>query len=288
MQSTPTLWQRVRSHPLMRLLMLGGTMMFLLGLTQAARQTIGPASWLSLVAVVAMAGLALWVYATLVQRTEQRIATEVAVPGLGRELAAGLALGALLYSLAIAVLWLLGCYRITGLDLRHNLLPALGMALASGVMEELVFRGALFRIVEQWLGSWVALAVSSLFFGLIHLLNPGSTLLAALFISAEAGVLLAAAFMLTRRLWLCIGIHIGWNFTQGGVFSGAVSGNAVTPGLVKATVDGPPLLTGGAFGTEASVVAFAVCLAAGLWMLRQAVRRGHLRHGGTSMLPVAP
>ena len=38
--------------------------------------------------------------------------------------------------------------------------------------------------------------------------------------------LLAAAYMLTRRLWLCIGIHFAWNFTQGGIFSAAVSGGA--------------------------------------------------------------
>jgi uncharacterized protein len=109
----------------------------------------------------------------------------------------------------------------------------------------------------------------------LHLVNPGATLLNAAAISIEAGVLLAAAYMLTRRLWLCIGIHIAWNFTQGGIFSVAVSGGQ-SKGLLRSNMVGPDWLTGGAFGAEASVVALAVCLAAGITLLVLAVKRGNV------------
>ena len=277
MQSQPSLLLRIVQFPPVRLLLMGATILFLLGLTNGLRAKFAASTGLGLAVAIGMSALGLVVYAGLVRWLERRPVTELALPGIGRELGAGLLLGALLYSLAIAVLMVLGCYRIEGLNPAHAMLPTLGMALASGVLEEVLFRGVLFRIVEQWRGSWVAMAVSSLVFGVSHLANPQGTLLGALFISVEAGVLLAAAFMVTRRLWLAIGIHIAWNFTQSAIFSGAVSGNAGAPGLLKATMEGPLLLTGGDFGVEASVVAFAVCTAAGLLLLRQAVRRGHVQ-----------
>ena len=92
-------------------------------------------------------------------------------------------------------------------------------------------------------------------------------------ISIEAGVLLAAAFMLTRRLWLCIGAHIAWNFTQGGVFSVAVSGGQ-SKGFFQSRMVGPEWLTGGAFGAEASVVALGICVAAGVILLFLAIKTG--------------
>lgn len=90
------------------------------------------------------------------------------------------------------------------------------------MFEELLSRGVLFRSVETWFGSWAALVVSSLVFGLTHLINPEATLEGALFIVVEAGILLAAAYMLTRRLWLSI-----------------VSGNEAAQGLIRSTIKGP-------------------------------------------------
>ncbi len=107
-------------------------------------------------------------------------------------------------------------------------------------------------------------------------MNPAATLMGAIFISVEAGILLAAAFMLTRRLWMSMGFHIAWNYTQSGVFSGIVSGGDTDPGLIKPAIDGPALLTGGTFGLESSVIAFLLCTATGVILLIMAVRRGHI------------
>lgn len=156
------------------------------------------------------------------------------------------------------------------------MLPAIPMALSSGFFEELLFRGVLFRIVEESLGSWIALAVSSLLFGFVHLLNPAGTVLGAVFISVEAGVLLGAAYMLTRRLWMSMGFHMAWNYTQSGVFSGIVSGGVNDPGLIRATIKGPAMLTGGSFGLEASLIAFVLCTLTGVTLLVMAVRRGDI------------
>ena len=82
--------------------------------------------------------------------------------------------------------------------------------------------------------------------------------------------------MLTRRLWLSIGFHIAWNYTQSAIFSGIVSGGVSDPGLIRSNIKGPDVLTGGSFGLESSVIAFALCTATGIVLLIMAVKRGKI------------
>jgi len=227
------------------------------------------------VGALLLAVVVLGSYGTYVRIVERRAVTELSRTGAARELGIGLAFGALLFCLTIGILAALGAYQITGNNGWLVMLASLPAAILSGVLEEVLIRGVVFRILERWLGSWVALAISAVIFGVLHLLNPGATLLNAAAISIEAGVLLAAAFMLTRRLWLCIGTHIAWNFTQGGVFSVAVSGGQ-SKGLLQSRMAGPDWLTGGTFGAEASVVALTVCAAAGVVLMVLAIRKGNV------------
>jgi membrane protease YdiL (CAAX protease family) len=170
----------------------------------------------------------------------------------------------------------LGIFRITGLNPLRFMIPAIAMALSSGSFEELLFRGVIFGSVETWFGSWAALVVSSLVFGLTHLMNPHGTIEGSLFIAVEAGSLLAAAYMLTRRLWLSMGFHVAWNYTQSAIFSGIVSGNEASQGLVRSTIKGPTLLTGGTFGVDSSVIALVLCTTIGIAMAVMAARRGKI------------
>ena len=193
-----------------------------------------------------------------------------------KELFGGILLGFGLFALAAGLVALAGSFAITGTRWPGELWAMLGMAIVSGVTEEVLFRGVLFRHLETLIGSWGALAITSAFFGLAHLANPHSSAFAALAIALEAGVMLGAAYMLTRRLWLPIGIHAAWNFTQGWVFSVPVSGSKPPLGLFVSRLNGPDWLTGGAFGLEASVVALAVATLTGVILLRLAMRRGQL------------
>ena len=145
--------------------------------------------------------------------------------------------------------------------------------IGTAFIEEIVFRGIVFRIVEAALGTWIALILSAAIFGLLHLVNPHATLQGAMAIVFEAGVMFAAAFVLTRRLWLPIGIHAGWNFTQGGIFGVPVSGQP-SGGLLDGTLNGPEWLSGGVFGAEASMVAVVLGIGLGSTLLVMAWRRG--------------
>lgn len=274
--SQPGLFLRILRFPLTRLLLLGGVMLVLYGLAGGFMQKFAGSPTKTLAAILMMTTIGFAVYIGFVHFIERRRVSEMALPGMGRELGIGLLVGAGLYTACVLILMLLGIYRIDGLNPIHFMLPALAMALSSGIFEELLFRGVLFRITEEWLGSWAALAVSSLLFGFMHLMNPQGTIEGALFITIEAGLLLAAAYMVTRRLWMSMGFHFAWNYTQSGIFSGIVSGNDAAQGLVKATIKGPDVLTGGSFGLESSLIAFLLCTTTGVILLIMAIRQGKI------------
>lgn len=207
---------------------------------------------------------------------EHRQLSDVSLKGALVELLAGLAIGALLFSLVVAVIALLGGYQVVGTRPASVLYPIIGLSIVSGVTEEIMLRGLFFRIIENWLGSWVALALSAALFGALHLGNPNATLVAGGAIAIGAGVMLAAIYMVTRRLWAAIGLHAAWNFTQGGVFGIPVSGFDVQ-GLLVPRITGSELLTGGDFGAEASLPAMLICTAFGIALLVIAVRRGQVK-----------
>src|SRR5947209_368056 len=152
---------------------------------------------------------------------------------------------------AMLIALLVAAAGITGEGDATDLVPALILsAIFPAISEEMIFRGILFRWIEEFGGSWAALLLTSAFFGAVHLANPNATPLAAIGIAFEAGVMLGGAYMLTRSLWLAMGLHAAWNFAQGEIYDIPVSGTPVH-GLVTARLSGPPLLTGNGFGLEA-------------------------------------
>jgi hypothetical protein len=216
------------------------------------------------------------VYAGYVRVFERRKTVELSRERAIREFAAGSAIGFALFSATIGCLWLGGFYRVQEIGYLPSAATLIGVGLVPAFIEEIVIRAIIFRITEDSLGTWMAMVISALLFGLSHMLNPGATWVAALFIAIEAGVLLAAAYITTRRLWLPIGLHFAWNFTQGGIFGVAVSGLAVR-GLLKATLSGrPELLSGGAFGAEASIFAMLICTSTAVVLIVLAVRNGQI------------
>lgn len=274
--ATVPVWLRILQFPPIRLFLLGYPLFYCLGYSNAFMEQNKGNILPLIVAAMGMVALAMWVYVGFARFVERRSPGDLAlVPGM-RELGIGMLFGSGLYTASVLVLLAMGIMRIEGTNPVSVMLPAISMAISSGFLEELLFRGALFRIVEEWLGSWISVVISSVVFGAVHLMNPAATLTGAIFISIEAGLLLAAAYMLTQRLWLGIGFHISWNYTQSAVFGGIVSGGVAEPGLFKTVTEGPELLTGGNFGLEASLVPCILATTAGIILVVKAVRRGHV------------
>ncbi len=196
-----------------------------------------------------------------------------------KEFFGGLALGVTLFSAVIVVLWLLRVYHLQARGTTAGLGAGALAALLAATVEETLIRGFLFRIVQMVGGTWIALIISSAFFGAAHAFNPGATVTSSLAIALEAGVLLAAAYVLTGRLWFPMGLHAGWNFSEGSLYGLSVSGftakNALTQGSLS--LSGPVILTGGAFGPEASIVAVLLCLGVATHLLWRAAKRGRIQ-----------
>lgn len=192
-----------------------------------------------------------------------------------RDTALGFAGGAALISTCVGLAALFGVYRIAGWGEFADWPEVIFLAgVYAGFFEELLLRGIVFRWLEELAGSWVALALSALLFGFLHAGNDNATVFSSTAIAIEAGVLLGAAYMLTRSLWLAIGLHAGWNVIQG-MWDVPISGMDMD-GVVSATLEGPGLLAGGGFGLEATVFALVVATSAGVWMLWLAARRGRI------------
>jgi membrane protease YdiL (CAAX protease family) len=198
-------------------------------------------------------------YVLYVRKIERRPVAELAGKYALRETSSGIAGGALLFSATMAALYLAGAYRIAAIaPWTVMIAPFFGM-IVIGFLEEILFRGIVFRILQGWLGTWTAVLISVVVFALAHAPNAGVTAIALASV-AGAGLLLCAAYMLTGRLWLGIGFHIGWNFTQGGLFSVPVSGFPAK-GMIQGVLTGPNWLTGGVFGVEGSALAVVAVLA---------------------------
>lgn len=231
---------------------------------------------LTLALGVAVAGLLVVAYAWAVRWSERRAPVEVAAEGAVAATGRGVLIGVGMFAAVIANIAFMGGYRIDGPGSLAGAGALFGFMAAAAVSEELIFRGILFRIVEERVGTWLALVLTGLLFGLSHLANQHASLWGAIAIAIEAGGMLAAAYAATRTLWVPIGLHFGWNFAAAGVFGTEVSGNGETEGLLKGVTSGPALLTGGEFGPEASpyAVGFGLLLTVVfLWLAR---RRGNL------------
>ncbi len=232
--------------------------------------------WFTLVLGGLTAVLAVVVYRWVVRRTEHRPVIELARPGAGLAAGRGVLIGLALFGAVIANIALLGDYQVRGWGSVPGAVGLLGFMAAAAVTEELLFRGILFRIVEERTGTGIALVLTGVLFGLSHLFNPHASLWGAIAIGIEAGGLLTAAYVATRRLWVPIGVHFGWNFAAAGLFGTEVSGNGTPQGLLDAVTAGPSIVTGGDFGPEGSLYSVLVCVLATCAFLWLARRRGLL------------
>lgn len=223
-------------------------------------------------ALVYIAG-AITLYRLMVGWIERRPVVELARrPGLSLAVT-GFAIGTLLFSSVIAVIWLSGGVESATPGGTTHLIASMAAAAMAAVVEELLFRGVLFRIVERATGTLIALVVSALLFGLAHLANPDATIVSVVAIAIEAGLLLGIAYVASRNLWFPIGIHFAWNFTQGGIF-GVSSSGPTQHGLLSMEFSGSNLMTGGSFGAESSVISILLCLAVAVLFLRWARQKG--------------
>ena len=240
---------------------------------------ITDASTLFLFMYLSMIGVDLLVllYTLLCERPIFRSFGRRAVPGgrgntwklFGIGLLAGFAMNAL----CILAAWLHGDIVLSVGRFRPlYLLAALVCVCVQSGAEELVTRGYMMGAIRDRYNVWVAAAVNSLFFGALHLLNPGITVLS--FVNVVAvGFALSVVMIKLESLWFCVAMHTAWNFSQS-IFFGLPNSGIVSEGSffhLDAARDS--VLYSAAFGVEGAITTTLVLLALTLCVLL-AARRG--------------
>lgn len=221
----------------------------------------------NLISGLIVTALILVLYSTLYKFYERRAITELSTAGLGKNLFMGIVIGVASQSLTIFVIILSGGFSMLSINSFTSILPAITMAFTAAISEEILIRGILFRHLEEKLGSYIALAISALIFGALHLANPNSSLVAGIGIALQAGVLLGAAFIYSKNLWFPIALHFAWNFTQSGIFGARTSGNEMSKSFLTTKIEGSEIITGGEFGPEGSIQATLFCLIAAIALM---------------------
>ncbi len=220
--------------------------------------------------------IVLYTYSLLFRFYENREISELSLKKLPVGILRGFFAGVSIITVVVFVLYLLGYYTIHSFNSARVVFHPLFVLMIAGVVEEVFFRGIIYRIIEDSLGTDLALAISSLLFGFVHLQNENATFFSGIAIALELGIILGIAFSLTRCLWLPIFLHVGWNFAI--VFYGmAVSGMEEFPGLLRGELEGPAYLTGGDFGPENSIITVMVSLLVFGGIYRMTRKKGNIR-----------
>ena len=228
-----------------------------------------------LVAVVVGSVAMLATYAVAVDLVERRRVPELGLRRLLPDLAIGLAVGGVLIVMIIGSMWAAGWVTITATPIT-KIAESVKQAIQSGVIEEVLMRLIIFRLLWRAAGVFPALILTALLFGGLHLSNPDATLFAALCLVAGEGIGVGL-YLLTGRIWMSIGWHAGWNFAQGWIFGSTVSGLNLFVGgplQTRPTAGVPKILSGGGFGAESSLSALIISLVASVFFLGLVWKRG--------------
>jgi membrane protease YdiL (CAAX protease family) len=223
--------------------------------------------------IFAIAVLSYWAFVHFYERR----ATQELAPRWRWILLAAVA-GPLSIGVTILVLYATGNYQLIsfrGFGQAPGILATIWVA---AVLEELAFRGILFRILEEGIGTTAAWLGSSVIFCVAHLANNGVHWITWLSVTL-AGLMWGGVFILSRNIWVAAAHHCCWNATIF-LIGLPLSGENWRPQALFETVShGSVLWTGGAFGPEDSLVNIVVSLAicAALWWLvrgKSTVTRG--------------
>ena len=232
-----------------------------LGLATEAWRPLLEQAMLVFLLLLGYAGFGVWLNGQKHPVSTQGLPRREGWPG---EVGVGLAVG-----WSLAVVCVLPMVAVGGIAIVLVLQPAAWGWLAveaaffalAALAEEIAFRGYGFQRFEHAVGPVGAALGFAAFYAIVQAQTPGSNH-ASVAVSVMLSLVLSAAYLRTRALWLSWGLNFGWKASRALIFGLAVSGvNSHSP-VVQGDPMGPFWLTGGGYGLDGSWVAFAVLVAA--------------------------
>ncbi|HTB26522.1 MAG TPA: CPBP family intramembrane glutamic endopeptidase [Puia sp.] len=219
---------------------------------------------------------ALLIYIFLFSFYEKRKITELSSSTFGSNANFGFFTGFLLQSSFILIIFIAGDYTIVRVNAFSDMIPAFIMALTAGFVAEIIIIGIVFRLIEKQFGTAVSITIMIIIFVIAHSGVKDGNLISVLSTSINAGLLLPAAYVFSRSLWLPIFMHFAWDFTEPGIYGAINPGISITKSLFDSKISGPRLITGGPLGPQNSIQALIICLVLGIIFLRLAKMKGNV------------
>jgi membrane protease YdiL (CAAX protease family) len=220
--------------------------------------------------------LLLWAYILYTRYFEKRKALEIFSGGWFSKTGTGFLSSSFIVGIVVCVLVFSNCFIVSGFISNKRLVFDLFVKFFMGAfIEELIFRLIIYKLTEELFGTWIALLIQVLLFGFAHGLNDNATLFTTFSVVIVGGLVYCAAYIYSRSLWLPLGFHWGWNFSQSGIFSMPNSGTPYE-GWLTTKISGPGWLTGGSWGIEGSFLTISLCLLIGIALVFLSKRKGNI------------
>ena len=190
------------------------------------------------------------------------------------ELSGGFIIGFLILSFVILILYSFGYYEIIQFSGFSYFLAPFSFLVIAALIEEILFRAILYRILENWIGTYIALGVISVVFELPHIFNDNVTLLSVI-LGLLFGFAHGIMFTYTKRIWLPFAFHLGWNLAQP-FYGSSLSGIDDIGSVIEAKFSGPKLITGSVYGIEDSILSIVLLLIVCIIFLRLSIKENKI------------
>ena len=228
------------------------------------------------IVAVAEAFIATTGYILLFRAYDKRRIHELSAEKLIPNSLIGFLAGSILQALFILVIYLAGTFLIVTVNPVSELIRPFAFALTAGFVAEIIIIGIVFRLLEEQAGTAISLLFFIVLFAVLHVNVKGATFISVVATAMQAGLMLPAAYVFSRNLWLPIFLHFGWDFAEPGIFGGINPSSSLTQGLLTSKIAGNSLLTGGETGPQDSLSSLLLCLLLGTIFLLLAKRRNNL------------
>ncbi len=276
-QATPTtIVGRITQHPLFRPFVVVLFLMPIVIFNSVLVSEVFPrlqepvATYVDIVRLLVSIPLILISYQWYCRSYEKRSAFEIDPNDGIVQWVLGATVAAVMVLVFVGLIELVGDYRIVEVRGGTRLLVNFLTFTAGALLQDMVLLCILYRLLEEFIGTWVSLLISLSLFGVVHLLNAEQSIASAVMLMFSS-LIIVAPFILTRKLWVTWGFHAGWNFMQAGVF-GMMNSGVAFKGWFVAEIAGPEWVTGGSIGLEGTYHSMAIDFLIGLAVMFLAVR----------------
>jgi uncharacterized protein len=204
---------------------------------------------------------------------ERSTRPELAANNILTEFFLGIGLGFGIISITILILSLSGFYRIVSISLENYSIRLFSLLLTAAMVEDLLIRGLIIRVCENWIGTYSTLIIG-IMIEMLHVFNPNTSPV-SIVMFVGWGFTMTMLYVYSKKIWLPFFFHAGWNFAQP-FYGSNLTGLEDMGSIIESEFAGPVLITGGDMGIEGSVITITFLYLMGFILLFLSLKRNKI------------